>query len=101
MTCQIGIVADGEFPIAPLPDPLVALRDLAGAALCVAGKPAGEPALDEASAQRKIRVTFRQRPHGVQVVWQHADRDCFKWISCLNRRVDMAQTVDVLHKEIT
>jgi hypothetical protein len=57
VTCQIGVVADRVLPIAALPNPLVALGYLAGAALSVAGEPAREAALDEAPA----RVTVKKK----------------------------------------
>jgi hypothetical protein len=101
MTLQIGVVADGVLPIAALPDSLLSLRDLAGAALRTSGEFTGKSALDLAPAQRKIRITLRQGPDCVQVVWEHADRDGFEWIPILNRRVHPSQLIDLPHEEVT
>jgi len=40
VTSEIRVVTDGVLPIAALPNPLLAFGDLAGAALCIAIKPA-------------------------------------------------------------
>jgi len=80
MAREIGVVTDGVLPVATLPDSFLALGDFAGASPDIAGEPARETALDEAPAERKIRVTLREGPHSVQVIRQHADCNRLEWI---------------------
>ena len=72
MPSIIGVVADGVFPIATLP------QDAAGIVLhrqLRAGleKPLGEHRLDAPPAVRKISVAALERQDGVQVLRQHDD----------------------------
>jgi len=81
---QVGLIADGVFPVAALPNPLFPPRDLTGAAMRIGSDPARKSALDQVPAQRKVRVALRQRPYGVEVIRQYADRNRLERITVLN-----------------
>jgi hypothetical protein len=89
------------FPVAPLPDAVLAPRDLAETTVRTNSKFARKSALDLASPKGKIRVAFGQRPNRVYMVGQYADGRCFEWVPPLNDRIDAPQPVDLPHQEVT
>jgi hypothetical protein len=98
---QVGIIANGMLPIATLPNSALAPADLARTARSIAGKSAGKSSLDQAPAQRKIRIAFRQRPNRMQVIRQNSDCDSLERITPLYGRIDAPEPVDVPHKGVT
>src|SRR5262249_27889734 len=100
MARKIGLVADCVLPIAPLPYSLFPLSAFARAPVRIGRQTAGEVVLDQAPAAGKIRIVYGQRPDGVQVIGQHADRDCLKRIALLRPSVGVAQPPDMAHEQI-
>jgi len=101
VTSKVGFVANGMLPIAALPNPFLAFGDFAGAALWIAVKVPRESSLDQAPTQRKISITSRQQPDGMEMIWQYADRDRLEGIPLLYGGIDFPQVVDMPHQQIT
>jgi hypothetical protein len=101
MALQVGIITNSMLPITTLPNSPLASGNLAGAAEHVTAKTARKSALDQAPAQRKIGLTRRQRPDGVQVVRQYANCHRLERIAFLNRNVDSPEPFYVPHQDVT
>jgi hypothetical protein len=100
VSLQVGIVANGVLPIPALPNSPLPARSLAGAALHLARESPRKSSLDQAPAQRKIRIARRQRPNGVKVVRQYANRNRLEWLAFSNRRVDAPKPTDVPNENV-
>src|SRR5262245_19063874 len=93
MTLKVFIIADGVLPIASLPNTLFALCDLAASPSRTGGEPAREGALNEAPAQRKIGITCRQCPDRMEVVRQHADRNCLEPVMLVSGAIGQTELI--------
>ena len=83
VACQIFVAADGMFPVAALPNSLLALSDFTRRSFSIGRKPARKFALDEAPPERKVGFVRGQRLDRVEMVRQHADREGLEWIELL------------------
>jgi hypothetical protein len=54
--------------------------------------------LDQAPACREIGITFRQRPDGMNMIRQDADRDGVKRSAFFSGLIDLPKTINLLHK---
>src|SRR5581483_1569863 len=93
---QVRLAADCVLPIAPLPDPLVALCDLAGRTRTGARKHAREAALDQTPTRWVVGVPDRQLPDCMDVIRKDADCDRCKWMMLLNPSVRGPKRVDIV-----
>ena len=101
MAGEVGIITDGVFPIAALPNSLLAPDDLAPAPLHFASKEARKSTLNLTPANRKICVALRQAPDRMKMVRQNADRDRVECTPFSNRRINFSQQINVPHQEVT
>src|SRR5215216_5952806 len=97
---EVGLVTDGVLPIAALPNSFVALGDFAQRPPSIAGKRPRKAAFDQVPTSRKICIVIWQRPDGVQMVWQNANRDGLERVPLFNGPVDLSQAIDVAYQEI-
>jgi hypothetical protein len=81
MPRQVGLVTDRVLPIAALPQSFLAFSDVSRRSRCRGWKSARNPGFDQIPARGKIRVILRQRPDGVQVIRQDADRNCLERVA--------------------
>src|SRR5947209_12874788 len=88
------------FPVAPLPNSPFTLAELASCAEYIGRKAARETALDQAPAHSKVCISGRQRPDGMEVIRQHANRNCFKRIALLRGHIHSPQSVNVTNQQI-
>jgi len=77
MARKIGIISNGVLPIAPLPDSLFTLQDLARRSWA-SFEPPGKPTLNQIPPAGKVTVMFWQSPERMNMIGQDANRDCFK-----------------------
>jgi hypothetical protein len=96
VAAEILIVANEMFPEAALPDGAFAARDADRAALLGLGNGLGQADLDQAPAQRKIRVTGRQGPNHVDAIGQHYHGIDGKRVARLREPRRLAQRVDMV-----
>ena len=97
---KISVVADGMLPVPPLPESSFTSRGLAGRARRIFHKASRKPRFDHAPTQRVVCIARRQRPDGVQVIWENADRDCLEREAFMNRSIDPSQQIDVPDQKV-
>ena len=100
MARQIVFVSNQVFPIAPLPNTLLSLVNIAGRAKGRGRKTAGESALYEIPSRREIGVVRWERPDGMQVVGKDANGNRPKWARPLYGPVGLPQPIDLAHQQI-
>ena len=77
-TLQIRFVAHGVFVKTPLPNTAFVPPLFAGGQVFGMREMCGEFGFNQPPAQGIIRIVGRQRPNGVNMVWQHGYGDGFK-----------------------
>jgi len=99
MTLKIRVIANGMFPIAPLPNTFLSFADFAcGPRHWI--ETSRKAALDQAPTHREIVITLRQRPQRVDVIGQDANGDSFKRAALLDRPIDLSQTVNLIQQQV-
>jgi hypothetical protein len=73
---------------------------LAWASVRIARQVAGKIVFDQAPAPGKVGIVRRQRPNGVQVVGEHADRNRLERMTLQSRCVGGAKALDMANEEI-
>src|ERR1700735_5834088 len=95
---EIGIIANGMFPIAPLPNTLLSFADLARRSRSRTHA-TRETTLDQIPPHREIGIVLRKCPDRMDMVGQNADRDCFKGTADLNGAIDLPQMIDLIQQQ--
>ena len=99
MALKIRVIANGMFPIAPLPDTFLSFADFAcGPRHWI--KTSRKAALDQAPTYREIVIALRQRPKRVDVIGQDANGDSFKLATLLDCPIDLSQTVNLIEQQV-
>ena len=90
-TLQIRFVAHGVFVKTPLPNTAFVPSLFAGGQVFGMREMYEEFGFNQPPAQGIIRIIGRQRPNGVDMVWQHAYGDGFKGILFLHIHIGRTQ----------
>jgi hypothetical protein len=98
---QVALVANRMFPISPLRNTALALRQTATGAAFIAGNLARKIRLDAVPTARDIRIAFGKRPDAAQVLRQnHARHHRIGPLGA--RRAECApERIDPLHQQST
>jgi hypothetical protein len=96
----VGIVANQMLPVTPLPNAALTSGRKGRRSAFVLWQAPWENEFDRLPAQRKARITRRQRPQTVHVFGQHHPRINMKGLAVFDRPYRSTQQLNFPHQQI-